>query len=143
MVSRFGGRWADRDGTLPGRFPARQPGGITLEAIPDVPGPVARITGLIDAIDPDILCIQEGPPRAEQMRHFIDAHLGGRFDAVQSNGQWQTNHFLIRKGLGLEIAADDPMDRAAWEAQNDEPDDAEDRLLRRSDHLPVSATVTL
>ncbi len=112
MVSLFGGRWADWDGTIPDSFPGRQLGGISLEAIPDVPGLVARITGVIDAIDPDILCIQEGPPRAEQMRHFIDTHLGGRFDAVQSNSQWQTNHVLIRKGLGLDIAADDPMDRA-------------------------------
>jgi len=112
MVSIFGGHWADWDGTIPDTFPGRQLGEIRLEPIPDVPGLVARITGVIDAIDPDILCVQEGPPRQDQMQAFVERFLGGRFDVATANSQWQTNHVLIRKGLGLEVSADDPKDRA-------------------------------
>lgn len=143
MVSIFGGRWADWDGTIPDSFAGRSLGDIRLEEIPDVPGLVARITGVIDAIDPDILCVQEGPPRQDQMQAFVDRFLDGRFDVVTANSQWQANHVLIRKDLGLDFTADDPKDRETIERWSGGPYypwgliGLEDRKAQRFHRQPV------
>ncbi|PWK62109.1 endonuclease/exonuclease/phosphatase family protein [Roseicyclus mahoneyensis] len=148
MVSVFGGRWADWDGTIPDAFPGRRLGDITLEPVPDMPALIARITGVIDAIDPDILCVQEGPPRRDQMEAFVDRHLGGRFGVVTANSQWQTNHVLIRKGLPLDHTADDPKDRATtlrWSGGPWYPWGlvaAEARKLQRYHRQPVRLMLT-
>jgi len=148
MVSLFGGRWADWDGTIPDTFSGRRLGDITLEAVPDLPELIGRITGVIDAIDPDILCVQEGPPRRDQMEAFVDRHLGGRFDVVTANSQWQANHVLIRKGLGLDVSADDPKDRATIERWSGGPwypwglVAAEERKLQRFHRQPVRLMLT-
>ena len=148
MVSIFGGRWADWDGTIPDTFAGRRLGDISLDPIPDVPELIGRITGVIDAIDPDILCVQEGPPRRDQMETFVDAHLGGRFEVFTANSQWQTNHVLIRKGLALDVTADDPKDRTTIERWSGGPwypwglVGEGDRKLQRYHRQPVRLRLT-
>jgi hypothetical protein len=57
------------------------------------------------------------------------------------------DHMLISDGLSTGRAGvlfrpgSCVVDRAAWEAQNDEADDQDIRQLRPSDHLPVSGVV--
>ena len=117
MVSLFGAAWTGWDGTMPDRFPGASLGTIRLAPIADVPALAARIAGVIRAVDPDILCIQEGPPREEQMQHFVDAVLGGGWRVFGSNRRWQRLYLLVRDGLADRVSVDDFDDvavRARW-----------------------------
>jgi len=108
MVSLFSGDWNDWDGTIPEVFEGKRLGSITLEAIDDVHALCNRIAGVIDAVNPDILGLQEGPPRDEQMQLFVDTFLGGRYKVFGSNRQWQKNYILVRNELAIRVMHEDP-----------------------------------
>ncbi len=112
MVSVFGGRWKDWDGTIPDSFPGRTLGSIHLDPIDDVPALCERIAGVIRAMDAQIIGIQEGPPLKEQMQLFVDQFLDGEYEVHSSNPNWQTVHALVHKSVA---------DRTtAWEHNGDD-----------------------
>ena len=121
MISIFNGRWSDWDGTIPDSFPGRSLGSITLAPISDVPALCTRIANVIDAVAPDILCIQEGPPREEQMQHFVDTFLGGDWHVIGSNRRSQRLYLLVRDGLQDAVEATDYDDLAFKPFWNDQP----------------------
>ncbi|NRB00954.1 MAG: endonuclease/exonuclease/phosphatase family protein [Rhodobacteraceae bacterium] len=107
MVSFFDGDWNQWDGTIVDTFPGKSLGSIHLEAIPDVPALCTRIANVITAVDPDILAVQEGPPREEQMQLFVDTFLGGAYTVFGANRQWQRNYALVKNDLAQHCRAED------------------------------------
>ena len=107
MVSFFNGDWNQWDGTILDSFPGKNLGSISLAAIPDVTALCTRIANVIEAIDPDILAVQEGPPREEQMQLFVDTFLGGAYTVFGSNRQWQRNYALVKNDLAPHCVAED------------------------------------
>lgn len=105
MVSLFGGKWNDWDGSIPDSFPGKHLGGIKLEPIADVPALCERIAGVIKDVDAQIVGIQEGPPLKAQMEYFVEEFLGGKYEVHSSNSKWQTVHALVRKTVADETTA--------------------------------------
>jgi endonuclease/exonuclease/phosphatase family metal-dependent hydrolase len=52
-----------------------RPGGIH-----DLEGLARRVAGVIEEMDADILTVQEGPSSADEMRLFVEQHLGNAYD---------------------------------------------------------------
>jgi endonuclease/exonuclease/phosphatase family metal-dependent hydrolase len=104
MISIFGGVWKAWDGTIPATFPGKSLGGIKLAPIQDVPGLCKRIAGVIKAVDPDILGIEEGPPLKAQMELFVKQHLNNKYAVFQSNEKNQSLFTLVRNSLASKIA---------------------------------------
>jgi len=99
MISIFGGVWKTWDGTIPTTFPGKNLGGIKLAPIQDVRGLCKRIAGVIEAVDPDILGIEEGPPLKAQMELFVKRYLNNKYTVFQSNERRQSVFALVRKSL--------------------------------------------
>lgn len=117
MVSLFGARWRDWDGTIPSTFRGRRLGEIRLEPIEDTVDLARRIGATITALEADIVCIQEGPPRRDQLQLFADRFLGGDYTAFVSNSRWQTIGALVRNRWVDDVAARDSNtaeSRALW-----------------------------
>jgi hypothetical protein len=109
MVSIFGGLWKKWVfPTIPNTFPGKTLGNIRLEPIEDVPGLCTRIAGLIRDMDAQIIGIQEGPPRKDQMQAFVDRFLGGDYLVFQSNENWQSIYALVHKSLADQVTAWEP-----------------------------------
>lgn len=104
MVGLFNGRWKDWDGTIPARFAGRTLGDIRLDPIEDVPALAARIAGVIRRLRPDVLAVQEGPPLAAQMEHFVARFLDDDYVVVGSNSTWQSAYILVRRALAGGLA---------------------------------------
>lgn len=104
MVGLFNGRWKDWDGTIPPRFAGRTLGSIRLDPIADVPLLCDRIAGVIRALKPDVLAIQEGPPLKAQVEHFVARFLDDDFVVVGSNATWQSTYILVRRALAGGVA---------------------------------------
>lgn len=106
MTSFFGARkdadWlADR--TIPKSFPGKSAGGIKLSPIADIRGLCQRIAAGIQAVDPDVLFVEEGPPLQEQMELFVETFLGDEYDVHRSNRADQAIHALVRKNLAAKV----------------------------------------
>ena len=69
----------------------------------DVPKVCQRIAGVIQDVKPDILGIVEGPPRKDQMELFVKQYLGGKYRTYSMLHGRQSNHALVRKGLGVKV----------------------------------------
>lgn len=90
-------RWFTNDGT---RAAWKADGDIA--GVSDIAGLAARVAGVIDAMAPDILTLQEGPSRREELALFVDDHLGGRFDIIGPAGKGQQKLYaLVRKASPL------------------------------------------
>ncbi len=115
MVGLFGGRWKDWDGTIPDRFGGRKLGEIRLDPIEDVPALCARVAGVIRRIDADVLAVQEGPPLAAQLEHFVSRFLDDAYVVAGSNASWQSAYILVRRELagGLSVVPDEAPGMAA------------------------------
>lgn len=103
MTALFGARrdadWlADR--SIPAHFPGKNAGGIRLGAIDDVHGLCGRIAAGIEAIDPDVLFVEEGPPLVEQMQLFVETFLDDGYVVHRSNRVDQAIHALVRRDIG-------------------------------------------
>lgn len=102
MIALFG---APRDAdwlanpSIPESFAGGKRGGITFAPIPDVPALCRRIAATIEAIDADVLLVQEGPPLKEQMELFVERFLGGAYAVHRSNRSDQAIHALVRTSL--------------------------------------------
>lgn len=79
---------------------------------------VARKCGaVLDAMEPDILCVQEGPNRIGQMRSFMRNFVtgGGQYEVVQGQtGGTQRSYLLYRGFPGLQFVELISFDAAAW-----------------------------
>lgn len=102
MTSFFGARrdadWL-ADPTIPASFPGKKQGEIRLGPIADVDGLCKRIAAGIEAVDPDVLFVQEGPPLAQQMALFVATYLGDRYVTHRSNRVDQAIYALVRRNL--------------------------------------------
>jgi hypothetical protein len=112
MISIFGGVWKAWDGTIPAIFKGKSLGGIKLAPIQDVPGLCKRIAGVIKAVNPDILGIEEGPPLKAQMELFVKEHLNNKYAVFQSNERNQSLFALVRKSLAKKVTQIPPKDPA-------------------------------
>lgn len=87
-------RWFTSDSGAPAWRNSSQVRGVT-----DLQDLARRVASVITAMDPDVLCIQEGPSRASELKLFIDDHLGGNYDIVGPSGtEQQRLYALIKKG---------------------------------------------
>lgn len=106
MTSFFGAR-RDADWlaapVIPGSFPGKSAGGIKLGPIADVHSLCQRIALGIQAVDPDVLFVEEGPPLQEQMELFVKTFLGGEYVVHRSNRTDQAIHALVRKSLAQKV----------------------------------------
>jgi len=72
-------------------------GGVT-----DIEDLANRVGQVIDRIDADVVTVQEGPSRLDEMELFVEAALGGRYDIVGPAGKGQQKLYaLIRKESGI------------------------------------------
>ncbi|MCI0396068.1 MAG: hypothetical protein L0332_26435 [Chloroflexi bacterium] len=109
MVSIFGGLWTHWVfPTIPDKFPGKKLGDIKLEPIDDVPGLCQRIAAVIREIDAEIIGIQEGPPRKDQMEAFVERFLGGDYVVFHSNENWQSISALVHKSVAPQVIAWQP-----------------------------------
>lgn len=108
MTSFFGAR-KDADWLanpeIPASFPGKTSGssGIRLSSIADVQGLCRRIASGIEAIDPDVLFIEEGPPLQEQMELFVSTFLSDEYVSYRSNRTDQAIHALVRRSFASDI----------------------------------------
>jgi endonuclease/exonuclease/phosphatase family metal-dependent hydrolase len=105
MISLFGGAWSQWDGTIPSTFPGKSLGGIRLAPIEDVPALCERIAGVIKAVDPKILAVQEGPPRKDQMELFVREHLDDDYVVHSSNARNQALHVLVHRSIANKVTS--------------------------------------
>jgi hypothetical protein len=88
---------------IPTTFPGKRAGSIRLGAIADVHGLCRRMAATIEAVDPDVLFIEEGPPLPEQMALFVKTFLGDAYVVHRSNRTDQAIHALVRRSLSDRI----------------------------------------
>lgn len=50
--------------------------------VKDVPALAKRIASVLIAVNPDVLCVEEGPSCIEKMQLFVDTYLGGAYSCV-------------------------------------------------------------
>jgi endonuclease/exonuclease/phosphatase family metal-dependent hydrolase len=105
MISVFGGKWKEWDGTIPDRFPGKKLGPIRLEPIENVPALCERIAGLIKAVDAQILVVQEGPPLKDQMELFVHHYLNDDYVVHSSNPKNQTLHALVHTSIASQVSS--------------------------------------
>jgi len=105
MISLFGAEWKDWSGQIPATFPGKRLGGIQLAKIEDVPALCRRIAGVIKAVDPRILGIQEGPPLKAQMELFVREYLDDKYIVHTSNSRTQTLHALVHKSIAARVSS--------------------------------------
>ena len=105
MISIFGGTWNQWDGTIPQTYPGGSFGGIQLAKIDDVPALCGRIAGVINALAPKILVVQEGPPLKAQMELFVKDFLNDDFVVHSSNPKSQALHALVHKSIANKVTS--------------------------------------
>lgn len=105
MISLFGGTWTQWDGTMPQAYPGGSFGGIRLAKIEDVPVLANRIAGVIGAVAPKILMVQEGPPLKAQMELFVKDYLNDDFVVHSSNSKSQCLHALVHKSIANKVSS--------------------------------------
>jgi hypothetical protein len=97
---------------VPGKAKMRTSKGQGMGRQVDAPSTVAqKIASLIDLIDPEILGIQEGPAKIEQMIFFVEQFLGGRFEVYGVESGAQSIYALVNKNLDLKVRQMDPDHR--------------------------------
>jgi len=117
MFAIFGGDWTQWDGTIPASFPGKNLGPIRLAPIGDVPALCRRIAGVIKDSDAKIICIQEGPPRKDQLEFFVSQFLDDDYVVHTSNSRTQTNHGLVHNSIADKVISLDPKSdemKEAW-----------------------------
>jgi endonuclease/exonuclease/phosphatase family metal-dependent hydrolase len=105
MISLFGGKWTNWDGTIPSTFSGGSFGGIQLAPIEDVPELCKRIAGVIKTVDAKILAIQEGPPRKDQMELFVREFLNDKYVVHSSNPRNQALHVLVHRSIANKVTS--------------------------------------
>ena len=85
-------RWftGDNDGAPQWKDPDEIPGDVR-----DIRALAGRIAGVIEAMKPDILTVQEGPSRKAEMAFFVAECLGGRYEVVGPAGSGQQKLFAL------------------------------------------------
>jgi endonuclease/exonuclease/phosphatase family metal-dependent hydrolase len=117
MFAIFGGDWTQWDETIPNSFPGKNLGPIRLAPIADVPALCQRIAGVIKDSDAKIICIQEGPPRKDQLEFFVKEFLNDDYLVHTSNSRTQTNQALVHNSIADKVTSLDPKSdemKDAW-----------------------------
>jgi len=100
MYSIFGAEWTNwQPPTIPATFPGAKRGDIELEPIADVHLLCRRLAGVIKGSKAQIIGIQEGPPRKDQMEAFVSQFLNNDYVVYTSNSTTQTIHALVHKSV--------------------------------------------
>eukprot|EP00127_Corallochytrium_limacisporum_P003631 Clim_evm19s151 gene=Clim_evmTU19s151 len=101
--------------------------------IDDVGALCTSISGVIMDIDPDVLAIQEGPPRRYQMVSFVKTFLGNAFDVFSGKRPevdiQQRMYVLVKKG-GIVRSASVDLDAEKFLNQSWEFDVDRDFILQ-------------
>ncbi|MCD7059917.1 endonuclease/exonuclease/phosphatase family protein [Pelagibacterium xiamenense] len=69
-------------------------------AITDVPALATRVGAVIQAVDPDVIAIQEGPGVPE-MQHFLTTFVGGTWQVLRGAGGAQALLVVVRQDRGI------------------------------------------
>lgn len=56
-----------------------------------------RVAGVISDINPDILCIQEGPKLQSQLEHFVTTNLGNSYNVLPTPSRREQNVWILHK----------------------------------------------
>ena len=100
MYSIFGAEWTHWvPPTIPASFPGAIRGDIKLDPIADVHMLCRRLAGVIKGSRAQIIGIQEGPPRKDQMEAFVKQFLNDDYVVYTSNSTTQTIHALVHKSV--------------------------------------------
>ncbi len=70
---------------------------------PDVPAVCRNLAGVVRAVAPDVLGIQEGPPRRDQMQLFVKEFLNDEYTVYTVPAGRQSVHVLARTDLPIAI----------------------------------------
>ncbi len=90
-------RWFTNDATVP-----RWKDSADIAGVTDIDDLAARVAGVIEAMAPDVLTLQEGPSRASELALFADGPLGGRYEVVGPAGAGsQKLYALVRRDCPL------------------------------------------
>lgn len=119
MYAIFGGVWKQWNGTIPTAFPGKNMGPIKLAPIGDVPALCRRIAGVIKDSGAKIICIQEGPPRKDQLEFFVSQFLNDEYAVHSSNSRTQTNHALVHNSIADKVTSLDPKSDTMEKAWGD------------------------
>ena len=69
----------------------------------DVPMVCSRLAGVIRDMKADIIGIEEGPPRRDQLERFVSDYLGSEYDVYSMPDGRQSVHALVRRGLPVAV----------------------------------------
>ena len=75
-----------------------------------------RAARMLQAIDGDVIAIQEGPSRPAELQLFLEDHLPGYQPFLSASGGQQKLGVLVREGLGAAVAAPEPIFSSPWSA---------------------------
>lgn len=75
------------------------------KSIADVAALAQRVAGVVRAMAPDLLMVQEGPSRVGEMQLFVDDYLDGAYEVIGPSGSGaQRLYALVRKQGEIEAA---------------------------------------
>ncbi len=108
----------------------------------------ARVAGVIRAMDPDVLCIQEGPSAIQEMQLFLDDHLTENgaplFDVLLGKAGGSQKLYVLTKIGGAVAAIDHATDDLTQELEDVWQADVDgDLLLQPYDFTRVPMVVDL
>lgn len=80
----------------------KSPEDALRNSISDLPQLMERVGRVIQQMDADVVAIQEGPSRIEEMQLFVDIALGGAYDIHGPSGSGQQKlYVLVRQNGGV------------------------------------------
>jgi len=108
----------------------------------------ARVANVIRDVDPDVLCVQEGPSAMPEMQLFIEAHLSDngvpRYEALIGKAGGAQKLYVLTKVGGAVAAIDHATDAPTQELENVWQADVDgDLLLQPYDFTRLPMVVDL
>lgn len=88
-------RWFTSDSETAAWRSSSQIAGVT-----DIHDLAQRVAGVITAMDPDVLTIQEGPSRFSELQLFVNGYLGNAYHIVGPSGKGQQKLYALIKKNG-------------------------------------------
>ncbi|OZG70793.1 hypothetical protein BTA51_24185 [Hahella sp. CCB-MM4] len=71
-----------------------------IRGVSDINALATRVANVIESIDPDVLCIQEGPSRYSEAELFINDYLNGAYEIFGPSGSGQQKMYVLVKRGG-------------------------------------------
>jgi len=88
-------RWFSADRDDPELRPSHEISGVT-----DIKALCGRVARVIDDLEADVLTIQEGPSRLDEMELFVSQFLGNRYTVIGPAGKGQQKLFALIRNNG-------------------------------------------